>query len=301
MSRILLLVDGSALIHRAYHAMPTSMTNKSGQPTGAVYGFVKMLLRAVTDLQPTHIVIALDRPEPTFRKGLYIGYQANRPPADDELKTQFAMTRDLITAMDIPLVDKAGFEADDVIGTIASQVVQSSAEDQVLIITGDKDLMQLVNSQVNLVLPKKGMAEVEKVDIAGVQDKLHIRPDQVVDYKGLIGDSSDNYPGVHGIGPKTAEKLLEQFDSYPAIYQHLDDIDEKIRTKLINGRDGGDISYDLARIRTDVDVAFDWDHAKGIIRNPAKLAAVLNDYGFGSIVRQFDLEHATPDEQMSLF
>lgn len=302
--KTLLLVDGSALIHRAYHGMP-GLTDKQGRPSGAVYGFARMLLKGVGDLQPEYVVVAMDRREPTFRKELFVGYQANRPEADPELAEQFGRVRELLEALEIPMVDKAGFEADDVIGTLCELTIKESKVDKVIVVTGDKDLMQLVTDRVNLYMPVKGMSETATFDMDGVMSKLGVRSDQVVDYKALVGDPSDNYPGVHGIGPKTAITLLGEFGSFEDVYAAVDAEDPRIKPavlkKLVEGREGGELSKQLAQIRRDVDVSVNWDQAEAVIRNPGRLARVLEEFGFSSLVGQLKLEEASGAEQIGLF
>ncbi len=294
----LLLVDGSALLHRAYHAMP-GLTDRQGRPTGAVYGLVRMLLRAMKDLQPTHVAVAFDRKEPTFRKEMFIGYQAHRPEMDEELGDQFDRAKEILEAMEVPVYEKAGFEADDVIGTIAARSVDGNQE--VVILTGDKDLMQLVNEKVKLYLPVKGVTEAQLIGSEEVKEKLGVRPDQVVDYKGLVGDPSDNYPGVKGIGPKTAVGLLSRFGSFEKVYDQVDEVDsDAIKKKLKEGKEAGELSRDLAKIRKDVEVEFDLDECAAVVKQPGRLARVLEEYGFQSLVKQLGLEEQAGGEQMKL-
>ncbi len=290
----LLLVDGSALIHRAYHAMP-ELSDAQGNQIGAVYGVARMLVRAIQDLGPSHVVVALDRPEPTFRKELFIGYQANRPPSDEKLVEQFGKTRELLAAMKMVVLDKAGFEADDVIGTLCVRAVESNQFESVVVVTGDKDLMQLVNDKVSLYMPVRGMSETEVVDNARVLERLGIRSDQVVDYKALVGDGSDNYPGVYGIGPKTAIDLLAKYDKYSEIWNHIEELPKNLVGKLEKGRQGGDLSYVLATIKKDVEIEINW--SKSIInQNLGSYSEVLRNFGLKSLANQ--LIEVKKDEEL---
>lgn len=297
-----LLVDGSAIMHRAYYALP-QLNDGQGRPTGAIYGFVRMLLKAIKELQPKYVVVAFDRPEPTFRKQMFIGYQAQRAEMEPELAEQFDRVRQLLQALEIPVVEKPGFEADDLLGTLSLQAKQQAKRlgiNQIVILTGDKDLMQLVDDQVNLYLPVKGVSEAQLIDKQAVIDKLGITPEQVVDYKALVGDPSDNYPGVHGIGPKTAVKLLAEYHDWDNLWQHLDDLPKSVREKLVQGKSGGELSRQLARIKRDVDLTMDWNQAKTVVDNPAHLQQVLQEFGFHSLVKQLNLEQLSSQKQLQL-
>lgn len=328
----LLLVDGSAVLHRAFHAMP-DLTDRKGRPAGAVLGFMRMLLRAIEDLKPTAVVVAFDRKEPTFRKELFIGYQAQRPVLDPALGEQFGTTRELLTKLEIPVLDKAGFEADDILGTLCevvnkgnhkegltagsgkhtplNEVEAPSREgnpmnfDDVVVVTGDKDLMQLVNEKVKLFMPVKGVSEGTLIDESGVVEKLGVRADQVVDLKALIGDSSDNYPGVPGVGPKTAQKLLGGLDSFEKIYAFLElnnfqspisnfqlisnelssneikkVCTQSVLDKLKLGRESGELSRQLATIRRDVEIEINWQQAKDAVGHMGKWSPLVSEFGF---------------------
>lgn len=248
----LVLIDGHAIMHRAYHALPQTMTTQKGEPINAVYGFVSMLFRIIQDLKPTYIAFCFDRKEPTFRKQQYKEYQAHRPEIDDDLIPQFKKARLVAKAMDIPVYDKAGFEADDVIGTLAKQAVKDI--DEVVIVTGDRDILQLIDDKVKVYLPIKGLSNSLLMGEKEVKEKMGVSAKQIVDYKALVGDPSDNYKGVAGIGPKTTEKLLKEYKSFKAIYKNLKKIDERTRKKLDEGKESGEISYKLARIVTNVPV-----------------------------------------------
>ena len=249
----LVLVDGNAIMHRAFHALPTTLTSENGEPTNAVYGFTSMLFKIIEDLVPTHIAVCFDRREPTFRKKEFKDYQSHRPEMDIGLSSQFPKAKEVLKAFRIPAYDKKGFEADDVIGTISKR----TRVDEVVIVTGDKDILQLVDKRIKVYLPVGGLSNAVLMDEKKVKEKMGVRPERIVDYKGLVGDPSDNYKGVLGIGPKTAEKLFKDYDSFKEIYKNIDKIDERIASKLKEHKKSADMSYKLAKIVTDVDVEYD--------------------------------------------
>jgi len=254
----LILIDGNAVLHRAYHAIPP-LTSPDGTLVNAVYGFATMLLRLHKDLRPTHIAVAFDRPKPTFRKKLFKEYQATRPKMDDELVGQIEKVHELVRAFKIPIFEKDGFEADDVIGTLTTKLHESDI-DQVIIVTGDRDILQLVRDDKILVyMPTKGLSEAKLYHEADVKERLGVDPTHIADYKGLAGDASDNYPGVEGIGPKTAVSLIETFGSVENVYKALQKKDKRMSVvsasvveKLKAGEKSAALSKDLATIRTDV-------------------------------------------------
>lgn len=254
----LVLIDGNAILHRAYHALPSSLTSKDNQPINAVYGFVSILLRIIQDLRPTHITVCFDEKEPTFRHVEFKDYQAQRPEIDSKLAGQFEITREVISAFGIPIESKPGFEADDVIATIASQASKQDAVEDVVIVTGDRDILQLVNPKVKVYLPTRGLSEGVLMDTNGVVEKMGVRPSQIVDYKALVGDPSDNYPGVAGIGPKTAKDLLDKYGDLTNIYRNIGKIKAPVAKKLKEGKENAYLSQKLAQIVSSVpDIEFD--------------------------------------------
>lgn len=277
----LVLVDGNAIIHRAYHAMPTTLTDKEGNPTNAVYGFTSMLLRIIEDLEPSHLIVCFDRKEPTFRKEMFDDYQSHRPEADKELISQFGTVRKVVSSFGIPIFDKAGYEADDLIGTIAKKAERGL--DGVVIVTGDKDILQLVTDKTKVYLPIKGLSVAKLMDKDEVMAKLGVWPEQIVDYKALVGDPSDNYPGVRGVGPKTAESLLDEYENFDEIYKNIDDIPVSTKKKLVDGKKMGEMSYKLAKIDTDVPIIFDVEEAKGWGIERKEILETFSEIGFRSL------------------
>jgi len=236
---------------------------KDGTPTGAIYGFFSMFIKVIQQLEPTHIVVAFDRPKPTFRQQLYVGYQAQRPKMEGELSSQFGKIIEILGKARIATYAVDGFEADDIIGTLAEGAKKRGGE--VIILTGDRDMLQLVTPKTRVLMPIKGISEVNFMDAEKVREKYGITPEQFVDVKALQGDPSDNYPGVPGVGPKTAAGLINDWGSVEGIYQHVDEIavkNKKLAQKLIDGHDACILAYKLATIVKDVPFAFEFNDTK---------------------------------------
>ncbi|MCG6965309.1 MAG: DNA polymerase I [Chromatiaceae bacterium] len=240
-----ILVDGSSYLFRAFHALPP-LSNSNGEPTGATVGVINMLRKLIADYAPTHIAVVFDAPGKTFRDALYPQYKANRPPMPDELRVQIEPTLEIIRAMGLPLLSVDGVEADDVIGTLARQATEQGVD--TLVSTGDKDMAQLVNRHVTLV---NTMTDTT-LDEAGVKEKFGVRPDQIVDFLALTGDSVDNIPGVPKCGPKTAAKWLGEFDTLDNLMAHADEVKGKIGDSLRASLDILPLSRTLTTIKTDV-------------------------------------------------
>ena len=260
----LVLIDGNAVLHRAYHAIPP-LTAPDGSVVNAVYGFATMLLRLYHDLNPTYVLVAFDRPKPTFRKKMYKEYQATRPKMDEALVGQIEKVHELVRAFGIPIFEKDGFEADDVIGTIVKKAKEHNIE-QAIVVTGDRDILQLVDETTFVYMPTKGLSEAKLYKDADVKERMGVAPKKIPDFKGLAGDASDNYPGVDGIGPKTAVALLERFGSVEGVYaalkkkdKRLNEVSSSVIEKLKAGEKDAELSKDLATIRTTVDVAPSFD------------------------------------------
>ncbi|MFV2057951.1 MAG: DNA polymerase I, partial [Thiohalomonadales bacterium] len=244
----LLLVDGSSFLFRAYHAMPP-LTNQQGEPTGAVYGVISMLRRLLERYQPSHICVVFDAKGKTFRNDIYAEYKANRPPMPDELRVQIQPIHDIVSALGFPKLVIEGVEADDVIGTLATQA--SVLKMECVIVTGDKDMAQLVNEHVSLL---NTMTDTF-TDRDGVIDKFAVKPKQIIDYLALMGDSSDNIPGVPKVGPKTAAKWLKLYGDLDGVISHADEIKGKVGENLRASLSFLPMSYQLATIVCDVDLA----------------------------------------------
>jgi len=246
----LLLIDGNSLLHRAYHALPQSLSTSTGQPTNAIYGLAQMLLPLLDDESPDAILVAFDAPGKTFRDELFEDYKAGRPPTDETLIAQFDLAHELIDALGMAQTEIAGYEADDIIGTVAEKA--GAAGFDVLIITGDRDVLQLVDDQISVLATIRGLSETRLYKPDEVQEEYGVRPNQIADYKALAGDSSDNIPGAAGVGPKTAAQLLGQFADVEELLERLDEVDnEKLAARLKESTDEIQLSKRLATIALD--------------------------------------------------
>lgn len=302
----LLLVDGSALLHRAYHAYPP-LKSKTGEIVGAVYGVASILISALEEVKPSHVMVAWDLPKPTFRHIKYVGYKAQRPKADSEMVEQIPKVKEIIEAMEIVQVAKEGYEADDIIGTLSKIKPLDHLNIEpfdVVILTGDQDTMQLVDEHVRILTPAKGANPPVLYGPDEVKAKYGVTPDQIVDYKALIGDPSDNIPGVAGIGPKSAATLLNQYGTVENIYKNIDKIEnEKVREKLQVGKDSVELSYELSKIVTDMELkeSISSMEYKGL--QGQALKGKLEEFGFKSLIKRFfpQQEAVKIDPQMGLF
>src|SRR5436305_3835341 len=231
MAKILLL-DGSSLACRAFFALPTDLATASGQVTNAVFGFTSMLINLLKDHQPDGIGVAFDRPEPTFRHELISDYKEGRAEAPDILRQQMGLVRQVLEALKIPMVDVAGYEADDVIATLATQAKDKS--DEVIVVTGDRDEYQLVEDPcVKVLYNRRGVSDYVLYDEAGIKDRTGVTPVQYPEYAALRGDPSDNLPGVPGVGEKTAAKLINTYGDLDGIFANLDRATPKLRENLM--------------------------------------------------------------------
>src|SRR5437868_2979625 len=227
-----MLVDGNSLTYRAFFALPTDITLASGQVTNAVYGFTSMLLNLVRDHQPDGIGVAFDRPEPTFRHEAVVDYKAGRNAAPDILKQQMGLVRQVVEALRIPIIEAPGFEADDIIATLATEARDQG--DEVLIVSGDRDVYQLVEDPLIKVLyNRRGVSDYALYDEAGIEERCGIPPKLYTQYASLRGDTSDNLPGVPGVGEKTAAKLINAYGGIDGIYEHVDEQTPKLRVNLV--------------------------------------------------------------------
>ena len=235
MPKKIAVIDGNSLMHRAYHAVPQTMNAPDGRPTNAVFGFIAMLLKFIDIASPDALICAFDAGRPAFRMEAFEQYKSQRPPMDDDLKVQFPIIEELLEAMNVPVVRIKGWEGDDVLGTIAARDEELGYE--TLLVTGDKDAYQLASDKTRIVTTKKGITDVAIYGPAEVEERYGVRPDQFIDFLGLKGDSSDNIPGVPGIGDKTAAKLLQTYGSLEGIYEHVDDLKGKQKEKIVDNKD----------------------------------------------------------------
>lgn len=295
---LLLLIDGHALIYRAYHAFP-GLSTKDGTLVNAVYGFSRIVLTAIRDFEPRYIAVAFDLPQPTFRHIAFTDYKANRAEMPDDLKPQIELVKQVVRALNIPLFEVAGYEADDVIGTLCRQLAEQRdryPEVTGLIVTGDRDAFQLVNDDViHVWLPARSKQQLDQeFDPKAVELKMGVRPDQIVDLKALMGDASDNIPGVPGIGEKTAVKLLQEFDTLSGVYEAVarsspehpasSVLTKSVLAKLIAGKDSALLSQDLARINTQAPVTLDLEACQVTSYDKAQAAELFKQLQFASLI-----------------
>ncbi|MFC1952086.1 DNA polymerase I [Chloroflexota bacterium] len=246
---LLVLFDGNAIVHRAFHALPPLTVSKTGEMIGAVYGFAIMLLKAINELKPTHCAIAFDKKGPTFRHKMFDQYKAQRPPTPDELVNQLGRVRELVNTFHIPIFELDDYEADDVLGSLSQQASQQDID--TIIVTGDADAMQLVSPRVKVLTPRRTFGDTTLYDETAVNQRYGVSPEQFADFKALKGDPSDNIPGVPGIGEKTAVKLINQFGSVDRIYAHIDEvIPARLQTLLKQNEAIAHQSKELATIVT---------------------------------------------------
>ena len=286
----LVLIDGSSYLYRAFHALP-SLTNSQGEPTGALHGVLTMILKLLRDEQPAHIAVVFDAPGKTFRDELFAEYKATRPPMPDELRAQVQPILDAVEAMGLPLLQVGGVEADDVIGTLCADAEKAGLN--VLVSTGDKDLAQLVSDRVTLV----NTMDDSRLDREAVKAKFDVYPEQFIDYLALVGDSSDNIPGVPKVGPKTAAKWLNLYDSADGIVEHGDEIKGKVGESLRENVAQMELSRDLATIRTDLDLDVGIADLKATDGDIDKLRRLYSHYELRSLLRQLNETAAASGDQ----
>jgi DNA polymerase I len=247
----LVLIDGNAIMHRAFHALPP-LNNKDGQPTNAVYGFFSMLFKIIGDLKPENLIVCFDKKAPTFRKQMYVGYQAKRPKMSEDLIPQIDVVQKVLDVAKIIHFEIDGYEADDLIGTLSKQGAEKGL--QVIIVSGDRDLLQLVNPNVLMLAPVVGITNMTLFDENKIKEKYRLRSKQIIDYKALVGDASDNYPGVTGIGPKTASDLLNKYENLENLYAHISELPIQLQEKLANDAEQAAMAKKLATIIIDAPV-----------------------------------------------
>ncbi len=284
--KTLLLIDTHALIHRFFHALPP-LTTPQGEPIQAVYGIANVMLKIRREIAPDYMVAAFDRPEQTFRAKVFEAYKIHRPSAPDALISQFKATRELLAVMGVPIVDLAGYEADDIIGSLVERF-KDIPDIHIIILSGDLDLLQLVEGgRVVVRFLQKGMGETKVYDEEAVRERYGIEPRQIPDLKGLLGDASDNIPGVKGIGPKTATPLIQKYGSLENVLDHLWEISDKVGMKIESERATALLSKQLAVIERNAPLAADPLDVFRVqsIDTPA-VAAYFTALGFTSLVQR---------------
>lgn len=306
--RKLILIDSNALVHRAFHALPPTLTSPKGVMTNAVYGFTSVLIKMIKDLKPDYIAATYDLAGPTFRHEEFEDYKAHREKAPNELYAQIPLTKDVLRAFGIPIYEKQGFEADDLIGALA-ELGKKEKDLQVVIVTGDMDTLQLVDGNKVVVFTlRKGLTDTITYNEEEVIKRYGIKPEQVIDFKGLKGDPSDNIPGVPGVGDKTASSLIQEFGSMEKLYQKIESKDKKLKLspklieKLIENKDQAFFSKKLSTIIRNVDINFnlamtDW---KANL-NRENIEKTLREFGFFSLAKRLDEINIGSPNQTILF
>src|SRR5215216_1683517 len=283
----LYLIDGHALAYRMYFALTAGGSSarwqtSKGQPTAGIYGFARELIRIIEQERPEYIAVAFDVGK-TFRDQIFPEYKGTREKMPDDLRPQIGRIREMVDAFNIPRLEMEGFEADDVLGSIARIANEQGLG--VKIITGDRDLLQLVNERTTVYLAGDDQNYITDEDVI---NKLGVRPVQVVDYKALVGDKSDNIPGVSGIGEKTAISLIEKFGTLDNIYAHISEVENRWRNKLEQNKDKAYLSYNLAKIKTDINVKLDLQHAKADDLDLESIEKLFTELEFRSLIKILD-------------
>lgn len=285
--KTLVLIDGNALIHRAYHALPPLKTKK-GQLVNAVYGFVSILFKVIGELKPDYLVATFDLAGPTFRDLEYKEYKAKRIKPAQELYDQIPLIKEIVSALGVPIYEKKGFEADDIIGTIVSKLKAQNSKLKSIIVSGDLDTLQLIDKQTEIYTLNKGIKDVIIYDQAAVKKRYGLTPKQITDFKGLKGDPSDNIPGVPGIGQKTAIDLIKKFGSFKKLYQTLaqSDLNPKLKAKLLEYKEQAFFSQYLATIKRDVSIDFNLEKCRWGRFNRPKIIKLLKELEFNSLLKR---------------
>lgn len=302
------IIDGNAIVHRSYHALPKTLKAKNGQMTNAVYGFTTILLGILEVEDPAYIAVAFDMKGPTFRHAQMKDYKGTRKKTDDDLISQFPMVKKVLEALSIPIFEKAGLEADDYLGIVAKEL-EGNKDVHTLIITNDKDAFQLVDEGTTVVSPVSGYSKVKRYDRDAVKEKMGVWPEQVTDYKGFAGDSSDNIPGVPGVGPKTTVNLLDQFGTLEGVYANLDDVaNANLRAKLKEHEDSARLSKKVATILTeDGDLEFKLEACEVDDFDIKLVRTLFDDLSFRTPLRRVEMlnkgweEQREAEQQWSLF
>jgi DNA polymerase-1 len=304
MAKKLVLIDGHALAYRAFFALPLEgFSTSQGEPTNAVYGFTMMLLRALQDEKPDFIAVTFDAPAATFRHEEFAEYKAHRPPMREEMRSQMKRIRQVVETMNIPMFEVPGYEADDLIGSLAAQATAQNLE--TIIITGDNDTLQLVSSGVKVVTPgghRQRFSDAKLYDEEAVKDKYGVDPPLLIDYKGLVGDKSDNIPGVTGVGDKTARQLIQEFGTIEEIYTHLEEIDStRAKKALADQKDQALLSKRLATIVTDAPITLDVEKCRTSDYDREKVMALFRELQFRSLVQRLPTSDREKVQQIPLF
>ena len=301
----LVLIDGHALAYRAYYALPPTLSTSKGELINAVFGFTSMLLNVLRDEKPDYIAVAFDVGK-TFRHEEYKEYKAHRIEMPDELRTQMARIQEIVRALSIPIIEAEGYEADDVLGTLAQKAEKEGVE--ILIVTGDTDTFQLIDEHTRVLTSRRSFSDTIVYDQEGIEERYGLQPHQLIDYKALVGDTSDNIPGVRGIGKKTATQLLQQYGSVEEIYAHLDEVESsRFRNALEQGRESAFLSRFLATIVTDVPAELDLEACRTSEFDQDKVKELFGELEFRTLLNRLPSEtqaekgRQAPPHQLPMF
>lgn len=276
----IIIIDSNSVIHRAFHALPP-LKNKKGEVVNAVYGYLTFLFKAIRELEPDYIAACFDVSKCTFRREMFEEYKAKRQKAPDELYSQIPLVKEVLRKFNIAIFEKEGYEGDDLIGTISKK---ENGNLEKLILSGDLDNLQLINENVKVVFLGNKVNALNIYNIKKVEEKYELHPDQIVDFKALRGDASDNIPGVSGIGEKTAISLLKEFGDLENIYNNIDLTEGKVKEKLIEEKEKAYLSKELARILTNVEFEFDINKCKWGDFEKEEVIEMFEEFGFKSLI-----------------
>ena len=294
---LILLLDGNALVHRAYHAIPP-LTSPAGEPTNATFGFISTLLKVLDDHKPQYAAVAFDVGR-TFRHEQYAAYKATRPPLPDDLRTQLERVRQVVATFRLPGLYLEGYEADDLLATLAQKAVASGLD--VMIVTGDTDTLQLVGPHVQVLLSGRKFTDSKLYDAAAIRERYGLEPQQLVDFKGLKGDVTDNVPGVPGVGDVTATKLLQRFGTIEGLYSHIEEVEPKLRARLAENEPGVHRSKGLIQLVADLPVELDLENARPGQYSRDEVTKLFRELGFHSLLQRLPRAGERPTAQLSLF
>ncbi len=304
----ILLIDGHSQAYRAFFGVKTPLSTRDGEPTAAVYGFIRKLLSVLKEYKPEQVAVAFDSGD-TWRHAEFADYKATRDSMPDEMRTQIIRIEQILHAFNIPVITYPNYEADDILGTLAARAAENGTD--VLILSGDRDMFQLITNRVHILYTKGGPnPETVRYGPNELQERYHLTPDQFVDLKALTGDTSDNIPGVTGVGEKTAIKFLTQYDSVDNLYTHLDEVSgPKTRQNLIDAKKQVEVNRHLMTIVTDLDIAYDAKSCRVRDYDPSAVTKLFNELEFRSLLKELpDSENSPPEQaenddagQMGLF
>ena len=299
MSQKLVLIDGHSILNRAFYGVP-DLSNAEGLHTNAIYGFLNIMFKILEEEKPDYLAVAFDVHAPTFRHQMYQAYKGTRKPMPEELRQQVPVMKEVLKAMHITIMEQAGLEADDILGTLAKKAEQEGME--VSLVSGDRDLLQIATDHIKIRIPKtkQGRTEIEDYYAADVQAAYQVTPLQFIELKALMGDTADNIPGVPKVGEKTAQALMVEYGSLDNIYSHVEEISKKsIRESLIEHKDLAELSKTLATIKTDCDLQLDYDQAKAEGFYTPEAYTLCKRLEFKNLLGRFEKNAAATDTKIT--